>query len=183
MASSIRRLLLVGFMGSGKSTVGRSLARTLGWPFHDFDDTVEEEEGRSIARIFSESGEAYFRAVEDRVARRLLDAEPAVLAAGGGWAAVPGRLRTVPPGTCSVWLKVSAEEAVRRAEAQPGSRPLLQGTDVLEVARTLLNERTPRYAECDVKVDTEGQTVEDVSARILERVGLIPENDSALETR
>lgn len=180
--SAFRRLLLVGFMGSGKSSVGPRLARALGWAFHDFDATVEGEEARSVARIFAESGEAWFREAEDRVARRLLALDGVVLASGGGWAAAAGRLATLPPGTRSIWLKVSAEEAVRRVAGEAGSRPLLAVSDPLSEARRLLEERSLRYRECDLEVDTDGRSVEDVTARILELLGESPVNHSAVET-
>ena len=178
-----RRFLLVGFMASGKSTVGRTLARRLGWAFHDFDGAVEAAEGRSVARIFAESGEAWFRAVEARVAEDLLALDRVVLASGGGWAAAPGRLEGLPAGTCAVWLKVSPEEAVRRAARRPGTRPLLAAADPLLEARRLLEARTPSYARCHLEVDTESNSAEDVSALILKMAGLDPVNHTPAETR
>lgn len=169
--TGVRRVLLVGFMASGKTSVGVALARALGWSFHDVDAAVEAEEGRSVARIFAESGEAHFRSAEARVAQRLLALDRVVLGSGGGWAAVPGRLDALPTGTLSVWLKVSPEEAVRRAGARPGARPLLDVSDPLAAARRLAGERAPLYARCALEVDTEGRTVEDVAARIVEWMG------------
>lgn len=166
--SELRRVVLVGFMGSGKSVVGRLLARRLGWSFVDLDSRVEKAEGRPVATIFAESGEPYFRAAEAREAERALARDRVVLAAGGGWAAHPGRLRALPEGTRSVWLRVSPEEAVRRARPRSGKRPLLAGSDPLETARDLLRGREPAYAESHLEVDTEGRTVEDVAARIVE---------------
>lgn len=166
-----RRILLVGFMGSGKSTVGPVLAEALGWEFADFDAEVERDERRSIAAIFAESGEARFRAVEALVAERLLGRDAVVLASGGGWAAAPGRLRSLPAETLSVWLKVGPEEAVRRAAPAAGIRPLLAGADPVGAARELLRARSPHYGDADIEVDTEGRTVEDVAAEILRHVG------------
>jgi shikimate kinase len=160
-------VLLVGFMGAGKSSVGRILASELKWRFLDFDEAVESETGMSIGQIFDELGESAFRVVEQRVAERLLGEEGVVLGSGGGWAAVPGRLRELPEATASVWLEVSAEEAVRRVSAQPGQRPLLEGADPVEDARELLAKRSSSYAAARWRVDTERYSVEDVSARIL----------------
>jgi shikimate kinase len=168
---AIRRVVLVGFMGSGKSAVGRRLARRLGWTFVDLDARVEAVEGRPVAAIFAGSGEAYFRAVEAREAEAVLAQDRVVLAAGGGWAAEPGRLAGLPDGTASVWLRVSAEEAVRRARTRSGKRPLLAGPDPLGTARELLRRREPAYAQAGVEVDTEGKSVEDVAARIQELLG------------
>jgi len=165
---TLQRILLVGFMGSGKTSVGRALAQRLGWRFVDFDAAIEAEQGARIAEIFEREGEAHFRRLEARVAERLLSERDVVLGSGGGWAAAPGRLASVPPGTATFWLKVSPEEAVRRIGRQPGRRPLLDRPDALEEARRLLLERSPRYGEASWTVDTDGSAVEDVTARILE---------------
>ena len=170
-AHGVRRVLLVGFMGSGKTTVGAILAESLGWPLVDFDAVIEAREGRSIAAIFEEGGEPHFREIERAVAAELLARDRVVLAAGGGWAAVPGRLRDVPDGTVSVWLKVSVDTAVDRAANQPGARPLLAGPGGKQAIGALLAKREAAYAEADVEVDTDGRTPDDVSARVLSAMG------------
>jgi shikimate kinase len=159
-------VLLVGFMGSGKSTVGPLLAEALSWRFVDFDARIEAQDGRPIRRIFAEDGEPWFRALEERVARALLAEDEVVLGSGGGWAAVPGRLASLPSSTLSVWLRVSPEVAVARAGAG-GDRPLLAGPDRLSAARRLIESRTPAYAQATVEVDTDGRTPVDVSRTIL----------------
>ncbi len=168
IAPDVRRVLLVGFMGSGKSTVGPLVAETLSWRFQDFDDRIEASEGRSVAEIFRQQGEAHFRSVEARVASRLLKEDEVVLGSGGGWAAIPGRLDALPKGTVSVWLRVSVAEAIVRASAESGVRPLLAGEDPGARAEALLAERSPRYARAHLSVDTDGRTPEDVAAEILE---------------
>ena len=165
----LERVLLVGFMGSGKTSVGKRLAGRLGWRFIDFDDEVEAEAGAEIAEIFARHGEAWFRKLEAEVAGRLLRERKVVLGSGGGWAAAgPDRLSGVPAGTATFWLKVSPGEAVRRAQRRPGTRPLLDRPDPLAAAERLLGERAPRYGEARWVVDTEGSSVEDVTAGILE---------------
>jgi shikimate kinase len=165
----IRRVLLVGFMGAGKTTVGRSLAEVLGWSFVDFDDEIERRAGATVAQIFEGFGEARFREMEAEVALSLLGRTGVVLASGGGWAAEsPGMLGDVPEGTFVVWLDVGAEEAVRRAGGDARRRPLLEARDPVRRARDLLQRRAPRYAEADWRVDTEHSSVDDVTARILE---------------
>lgn len=162
------RVLLVGFMGAGKTSVGLALARRLGWRFLDFDRVVEEEAGRSIVEIFAEDGEQAFRRMEDDVAQRLLHERRVVLASGGGWAATPGRLEGTPSGTVSVWLRVGPEEAIRRCRTAPGRRPLLEGASPERTASSMLQRRLSSYAAADVGVDTDGSTVDDVTSRILE---------------
>jgi len=165
--TDLGRILLVGFMGSGKSSVGRALGRALGWRFVDFDKAIAAEEGRSVPEIFRTSGEAHFRRAEARVGQGLLGEDRVVLASGGGWAAAPGRLDAVPPGTATFWLRVSCEEAVRRVGAGARLRPLLAAPDAEERAARLLEEREPFYRLADWAVDTDRRSVEDVTAEVL----------------
>jgi shikimate kinase len=159
-------------MGSGKSSVGEDLAGRLGWRFTDADGVLEREQSILIPDIFAKLGELRFRELEHEVMHALLMEEHVVVASGGGWAAVPGRLNDLSAGTTTVWLRVSAEEAVRRALTQPHSRPLLRGPDALSAAQQLLLLRTPLYARSEYEVDTEGLSVEDVSIRVMELLGL-----------
>ena len=167
---ALERVLLIGFMGSGKTSVGRRVAKALGWRFLDFDDAIETEAGATVAEIFTGRGEHVFREIEDRVARRLLEQRGVVLASGGGWAAAPGRVSGVPTGTATFWLRVSPEAAVQRA-GKGRTRPLLARPDALQEAERLLERRHPYYAEARWTVDTERSSVEDVTARILEILG------------
>lgn len=161
-------MVLVGFMGAGKSTVGRRLARKLGWRFVDMDSAIESELGASVTDIFERYGEGRFRDLEEKTAEELLGEDRIVIASGGGWAARSGRLAAMPDGTASVWLEVHPEEALRRVGHQAGRRPLLDVDDPLSAARRLLKERAEHYASADLKVDTTGRSVDDVTERILE---------------
>lgn len=163
----VARLLLVGFMGSGKSSVGRRVAEALGWRFVDFDDVIEARFEMPVAEIFASHGERLFREAETEVANRLLAEHGVVLASGGGWAAQPGRLDSLPPGTVAIWLQVGADEALRRASAEEGKRPLLAGVNRLDDARKLLADRVRFYSSAGWSVDTERSSVEDVAARVL----------------
>jgi shikimate kinase len=149
------RVLLVGFMGSGKTTVGKLVASRLGWGFVDLDSEVEQMTGRTVEELFRERGEPAFRELEAQAGVAALARDRTVLAPGGGWSLAPGRLERLPGGTLSVWLKVSPETAVRRATAHGRVRPLLAGADPLERARTLLAEREPVYARARLHLDAE----------------------------
>lgn len=157
-------------MGSGKTTVGTLLARHLGWDFRDFDREVEARSGRSVPELFREEGEAAFREAEDRVARSLLALDGVVLASGGGWPCRPGRMEELPPGTLSVWLRVTPRTAVARASEQEGRRPLLEGPDPLARARELLESREPYYRMAAWSVDGEVTPPDVVARSLAERV-------------
>jgi len=153
----VRRVLLVGFMGAGKSRVGRQAAGLLDWDFVDFDAEIEREEGVSIARIFQERGEEVFREVESRVGTRLLSLDRVVLSSGGGWPVLPGRMEALDTETLSVWLRVSPSTAVRRISgpaARP--RPLLAVDDPLAEAERLLTQREPFYRKARVHLNANG---------------------------
>jgi len=163
-----RRIVLVGFMGAGKTAVGRSLSARLAWQFEDVDAVIVERSGRSISDWFRDAGEEAFRTEEEAVTRELLRRRDVVVATGGGWASREGRLAGLRPATLSVWLDVDVAEALRRIGEATESRPLLAVSDPLQAGRRLLASRRARYGLADARVDTNGQSVEDVTSRILE---------------
>jgi shikimate kinase len=150
-------VVLVGLMGSGKTTVGRRLARQLDRDFVDADVALEETAGRSIAAIFADDGEAAFREIECDVLSSLLDRpEPVVVAAGGGAVvAEANRTRLADPSVTVVWLDASPAFLASRAQAK-AHRPLLASGDPRETFVRLHAERAPLYAEvADLVVDVE----------------------------
>lgn len=160
-------LALVGFMAAGKTTVGRLLARALGWDFLDFDDEIARIEGRTVAEIFRHDGELAFRAMESRLTAGLSSVRRTVLAPGGGWIVQPGNLDCLPPGTVTIWLRVSAGEALRRAAAAGVERPLLAAAaDPLTEARALLRSREPFYGRADLAIDVDDRTPADIVQEI-----------------
>ncbi|MEJ2185964.1 MAG: shikimate kinase [Gemmatimonadota bacterium] len=167
---SIRRVVLVGFMAAGKSTIGRLLADRLGWRFVDFDAEIESSSGRSIHRIFAEDGEAGFRALEADLTERVADELDVVLAPGGGWITQGPLVDRLRPCSLFVWLRLSAEEAVKRAGTDPIVRPLLSTADPLAAARRLLAARERDYALADWIVDVEGRAPRNVARDLSERL-------------
>lgn len=165
-------IVLVGLMAAGKSTVGRLLADRLGWRFIDLDQEIVREAGTTIAEIFRTRGESAFRAMERRLTAALHSVAPAVLAPGGGWITNPGVREALPAGARLVWLRLSPEEAVRRALATGQERPLLAGPDPLDAARTLLAAREPLYATADLVVDVEGREPADIVQEIIGSIGI-----------
>jgi shikimate kinase len=157
-------------MASGKTTVGRAVADRLGWGFLDFDVEIERETGRSVARIFSELGEPAFRRLESKIGREALARDRVVLASGGGWAAHPGHMDRLPPGTLTVWLQVDPRVAVERARAEGTTRPLLAGEDPMQAASALSLERDPLYARARLHLDTVGASPDTLAAAIVKAV-------------
>ncbi|MCC2095404.1 MAG: shikimate kinase, partial [Hyphomicrobiales bacterium] len=146
-----RSIILVGIMGSGKSSVGRRLAARLGLDFVDADAEIESAAGMTIPEIFSRHGEPYFRDGERRVIDRLLKDRQLILATGGGaFMNVQTRAKIANAGI-SVWLKADHDVLMRRVRKR-ANRPLLQAADPDQVMRDLMEERYPVYATADVTV-------------------------------
>lgn len=164
---SRRPLALVGFMGAGKTTVGRLVAEATGSRFLDLDEEIEGRTGRSAAEWIRTEGEAAFRDCERAVLREILEevdreGPPLVIACGGG-AMVPEETRAVlTRRTRCVWLDVGLEEALARAAS--GDRPLLP--EEPEVARRLYERRTRAYREAETRVVVAGRSAECVAAEI-----------------
>lgn len=174
-----RSLVLVGLMGAGKSCIGRKLAQRLDLPFHDADSEIERAAGCSIAEIFAEHGEAYFRDGERRVIARLLDEPLQVLATGGGAYVDPRTRAAIAERAIAIWLRADLELLVRRT-ARKTHRPLLRNGNPRETLARLMAERYPLYAEADVAVDSDDgppeATVERILALLAERDLLVTED-------
>jgi shikimate kinase len=166
-----RHLVLIGMMGSGKTTVGRRVAARLDRRLRDSDAEVEARTGRTVREIFETDGEAAFRAEEARaLAEALADPEPAVVAAAGGVVLDPRNRERMRQAGTVVWLDARPDALARRVSSG-GHRPLL-GDDPLTALRHLDAERRPLYAEvADHVVSAEDRPLEDVVADVLAAVG------------
>jgi len=163
------RVVLVGPMGAGKTTVAGLLAEAWGVTARDTDADVEALDGRTIADIFVESGEEHFRALERRAVATALAEHDGVLALGGG-AVLDLATRELLAGQTVVFLRVGLADAVKRVGLGT-SRPLLLG-NVRARIKALLDERTPVYESVATHVvETDGRTPEQVAAEIVEVVG------------
>jgi shikimate kinase len=168
-----RSIVLVGMMGAGKTSIGRRLARALGWPFKDADAAIELAAGTSIANIFAEIGEPAFRAKERQVIARLLRGERAVVALGGGAFMDPETRALVRRMGRSVWLRADLDVLVRRT-ARPGKRPLLAEGDPRATLARLLEQRAPVYAQADLVIDSGRGPIGAVAAQLLEALAAAP---------
>ena len=146
-----RPIVLVGLMGSGKSTIGRRLASRLGMRFADADDEIEKAAGMTISDIFARFGEDHFRDGERRVIARLLTGKPLVLATGGGAFMHDETRALIQASSLSIWLDADIATLVNRVSRR-GHRPLLKGRDPAEVLGDLAAVRNPVYAEAHLRV-------------------------------
>jgi shikimate kinase len=164
----VPQVILTGFMATGKTEVGRRLARRLGRPFVDTDGLVEAAAGKRVAAIFAEEGEAHFRALERAAVAEACLVPEAVVATGGGTLLDADSRRRLAAAGPIVCLSASAEEIVRRVE-DAGTRPLLAnggGGDRLGRIRELLATRAAVYALATHEVDTSGLSVDEVVERV-----------------
>lgn len=160
-------LYLVGMMGSGKSTLGKHLAKTLNYRFIDTDDVIVQAIGQSINDIFAEQGEAAFRDIETQVLAKIAPYTHTVIATGGGIVIQQENWSYLQSGVV-VWLNVAIEHLIERLQ-QDTSRPLLQEGDLHDKLTTLLNQRQQRYAQADVTVVYQaGDEVDAIATRTLE---------------
>lgn len=165
-------IALVGFMGAGKSTVGRALSVRLRKTYIETDALVEHNAGISIADIFARFGEARFRDLEAVAVREAARAHGAVIACGGGVVLRAENVTALKETSVLVYLDASVETVLRRLGPQSAVRPLLQGTDREQQVTELMARRRPVYeAAADIIVDTDGLLVEQIVRKIQKRVG------------
>jgi shikimate kinase len=150
-ALGTRSIVLVGMMGSGKTTIGRRLSARLRLPFVDADSEIEAAAGMSIPDIFETHGEPHFRDGEARVIARLLDGGPAVLATGGGAFMREETRSRIGSKAVSIWLKADADVIMKRVKRR-ADRPLLQTADPAATVGRLIEEREPVYRHADLTI-------------------------------
>lgn len=172
------KAVLVGLPGSGKSTIGRRLAKALGVGLLDTDVAIEQRTGRSIADIFATDGEQEFRRIEEDVVRAALADHDGVLSLGGGAVTSPG-VRAALAGHTVVYLEISAAEGVRRTGGNT-VRPLLAGLDRAEKYRALMAKRAPLYRRvATMRVDTNRRNPGAVVRHILSRLQVPSPSEAA----
>lgn len=163
------RAVLIGLPGSGKTTIGRRLAKAMGLTLLDTDAAIEEKTGRTIADIFAVDGEGEFRRVEEEVIREALETHDGVLSLGGGAVTTAG-VRDCLTGQTVVFLDISASEGVRRTSGST-VRPLLAGPDHAEKYRKLMSERVPLYRRvATIRVNTNRRNPGAVVRHIVNRL-------------
>jgi shikimate kinase len=157
------KIYLVGFMGAGKSTVARALGARIGWRVEDIDARIEARERRSVASIFAQSGEVYFRQAERQVLGELLPTREIVVATGGGTFAEPDNRALMLADGAVVWLDVPLDRVIQRVPAD-GRRPLASDLGQMQ---QLFVRRQLIYAEAHARIDASGP-IADVVERLLD---------------
>ncbi|MBI4963754.1 MAG: 3-dehydroquinate synthase [Desulfomonile tiedjei] len=158
-------IILAGFMGTGKTTIGRRLAQTLGWEFLDTDATIEEREGQNVSQIFKTRGEEHFRLSERMICREIALLRNTVVATGGGMLLDPENRRLLYSSGVVFRLSCPAPEILQRVGSST-KRPLIERDPVEQVSR-LMQEREPVYASLPFQIDATGLNADTVSTRIL----------------
>jgi shikimate kinase len=165
----LSRLVLTGFMGAGKSSVGALLARAIAWDFLDLDSVIEASHGETVAEIFSSRGEPYFRGAERKALEQLHEKNKLVLALGGGTIEDPEVLSYLLSWkeTCLVFLDAPLSELMGRVSGGPHTRPLLTKPDDLAARH---QRRLPLYRAANFTVLTTGLNQSEVAALVIETV-------------
>ncbi len=162
-----KNIILVGMMATGKSTVGALLAEELGYELVDLDHVIIQKEGRSIAELFAEGGEEYFRRIESAVLKDMLEGEGRIISTGGGAVLAPGNADIMLQNGLVVALTASEEAIIARVSGDQ-NRPLLAG-NAQERVRTILEQRRDAYRFAHCTVDTTELDAAEVSKHILMR--------------
>jgi 3-dehydroquinate synthase len=166
------KIVLTGFMGTGKTSVGKELSRQLGYRFIDTDVLIEEREGKPISLIFKDKGEAYFRKLEQATVEEVSKIRNVVIATGGGIIKNRKNVENLGRRGIIVWLKADPEIILKRVMTEGGKRPLLDVKEPLEEINKLLSERLPLYRQADTSVDTNYITPQETAQEIMEKMGL-----------
>jgi shikimate kinase len=169
-------LFLIGYRGSGKTTVAAALAEQLGWPWLDADAELERRAGKSIKQIFADTGEQAFRDLESAVIADLAGGERQIIALGGGAILREQNRQAIAARGRVVWLQASPETLLARIQADPTTaerRPNLTGQGGLAEIRELLAARTPLYAACaDLTIDAERLPPDEIAREIITSLSL-----------
>jgi shikimate kinase len=163
---NLKSIFLIGFMGSGKTFLGRQLAQLLNYEFIDLDERIEEHEKKSIAEIFSEDGEAYFRAKESLQLQMFAGKTNAVIATGGGTPCFHDNMKWMNDHGFTVYLQLSPEILFQRLQPEITHRPLLAGKSDEEVKifiSTKLAERSVFYEQAKAVINTDSCSVQDIA--------------------
>ncbi|NLU49891.1 MAG: shikimate kinase [Syntrophomonadaceae bacterium] len=165
-----KNIVLVGFMGTGKSAIGQRLAQRLGMNFVDTDREIEKLTGMTVAEIFRKSGEKRFRSEEKLMAAKLARRQGLVVSCGGGMVLDPDNVKELGRRGVIIRLEANAEDIYRRVMKKRQQRPLLKRGLTLEELRQLMAEREKSYQCADIVINTTSRTIEEIVELILAKL-------------
>lgn len=175
MARLKKTVAMVGMMGAGKTAVGTALARKLGVPFVDSDEEIVKAANRSIAEIFERDGEAFFRAREGEVIKRLVQGPPCILSTGGGAYLAQVNRDVITQSGIAVWLRADLDLLWQRVRHK-STRPLLRTPNPREALRALYEPRVQFYSLADVVVDSAPEyTIDIMAERVIDALARRPD--------
>lgn len=163
----MKNIILVGFMGTGKTAVGKELAQKLKMKFVDMDDIIEERESMEISEIFAKKGEPYFREVEKEIAKEISKQSNLIIAAGGGAVINEENVKNLKSNGIMICLTASPDKILERTKGYI-HRPLLNVSDQKTKISELLAKRAQYYARADYQIDTTNLTIDEVVQKILD---------------
>jgi XRE family aerobic/anaerobic benzoate catabolism transcriptional regulator len=188
-AAALRRMsfsgiALIGLRGAGKSTLGKLLAKKIGWSFVELNKEIEAQNGLSVAEIIALYGQEGFRRMEQTALGQLLARkELMVLATGGGIVSEPLTFDLILSSFYTIWLKAEPEEHMARVRGQGDLRPMADDRSAMEELRTILRSREPLYARAAAVVDTAGLSVDHAAARLIDAVAPVLRQDARMFAR
>lgn len=167
MSGNKNIIAIIGMMGAGKTVVGSRLANKLGYYFIDSDEEIEDFDKRNINDIFTQSGEKYFRDIEEKIILELIKREESMVISLGGGAFINENIRNnLLNKTFSVWLYASLDETCKRL-SYSNHRPLLNFSNKRQVIEDLFNQRYPIYKNANISIDTTNKTIDNIIDNIL----------------
>ncbi len=176
---SFSGIALIGLRGAGKSTLGKMLAKTIGWDFVELNKEIEAQNGLSVAEIIALYGQEGFRRMEQAALTALLARKALmVLATGGGIVSEPLTFDLILTSFYTIWVKAKPEEHMARVRRQGDLRPMADDRSAMAELRTILKSREPLYARANAVVDTAGLSVDAAAARLSEAVAPVLKQDA-----
>ena len=181
---SFAGIALIGLRGAGKSTLGKLLAKKIGWNFVELNKEIEAQNGLSVAEIIALYGQEGFRRLEQAALTQLLARqELTVLATGGGIVSEPVTFDLILSSFYTIWLKAEPEEHMARVRSQGDLRPMADDRSAMAELRTILLSREPLYARASAVVDTAGLSVDTAAARLIDAVAPVLQDDARMFAR
>jgi XRE family aerobic/anaerobic benzoate catabolism transcriptional regulator len=181
---SFAGIALIGLRGAGKSTLGKILAKQIGWSFVELNKEIEAQNGLSVAEIIALYGQEGFRRMEQAALGQLLARkELMVLATGGGIVSEPLTFDLILSSFYTIWLKAEPEEHMARVRGQGDLRPMADDRSAMMELRTILRSREPLYARASAVVDTAGLSVDAAAVRLIDAVAPVLQNEARMFAR